>query len=131
MRLVFRASVLDWDDESVEEYFGRADELSRATLSVVARATVAGKTLTEQQTADFLQLNVRETTAIVREVNEAVTNERRPPLLSLTVSSEVLPNGRHREVRAITMLLQHARMVRAAEEAVNALEPHPLESGSG
>jgi hypothetical protein len=130
MRLVFRASVVEWDDEAVEDYFGRADELSRATLSLVARAALAGKTLTQQQAADFLQLNVRETTAIVREINEAVAQEKRSPLLALTASSEVLPNGRTRDVVALTMLLPHARMVRAAEAAVDAREPHPLEGQS-
>jgi hypothetical protein len=67
----------------------------------------------------------------VREINETLAQEKRPPLLALTASSEVLPNGRTREVRAITMQLAHAHMIRTAEEAVNELEPHPLESGSG
>ena len=41
---------------------------------------------------------------------------------------EMLPSGRIRERRVLTMEPDIARMVHAAELAVRALEPHPLDT---
>jgi hypothetical protein len=131
MRLVARASIVEWTDEGMEEFFRNADEPTRSLLSVVARATLAGKDLGNQEAADFLQLSVRETSAIAREINEAATTAGRPQIIIFEQVMEELPSGRTREKRILMMMAHLARMVRTAEAAVDALEPHPLETGAG
>jgi hypothetical protein len=131
MRLVARASVLEWDDEGIEDFFQNADEPTRSLLSVIARATMAGKDLASQEAADFLQLSARETASIAREVNEMATAATRPPIISFTQVTEELPSGRAREKRCMVMPTNLARMVKRAEATVDALEPHPLETGAG
>jgi hypothetical protein len=131
MRLVARASVVEWTDEDIEEFFRNADEPTRSLLSVTARATMAGKDLGSQEAADFLQLSARETSSIAREINELAAAAARPPIISFTQVTEELPSGRSREKRCMVMPTNLARMVKTAEAAVAALEPHPLETGAG
>ena len=78
IRTIARASIEDWDDETIEALFARVDEASRSLLSVVARAATTGKELTEQQAADFIELTVRETFGIVREINDAARSGAGP-----------------------------------------------------
>jgi hypothetical protein len=131
IRLINRANIEDWDDESITEFFRGSDEPSRSLMSVVARAVMAGKELTEQQAADFIQLSGRETLGILREVNDNAKDANRPgPIVTLTVTEE-LPNGKTREKRCLTMSPVHARMVRAAERELHMDESSPLESGIG
>jgi len=59
------------------------------------------------------------------------TSAARPPIISFTQITEELPSGRSREKRCMVMPTNLARMVKTAEAAVAALEPHPLETGAG
>ena len=131
MRLVARASMEEWTEEGVAEFFRDADEATRSLLSVVARAALAGKDVSDQQAADFMQLTAREAVSIAREINEAATSAARPPIITFNQVTEELPSGRVREKRVMTMRTQLARLVKDVEAVVDALEPHPLESGTG
>ena len=105
----------EWDDEAVEKFFFEADEAARSLLSVVARGVLAGKDVTDQMAADFVQLNGRETGAILREINEAAKSAGRRGLIKFDTVSEATPNGRLREKRTLTMSEDLASMVRMAE----------------
>jgi hypothetical protein len=117
-----------WDESGVERYFLAADEDIRSLLSVMARATLAGKTVTDQVVADFMQLGYRETFEVLRRVRESLSSTRSAQLIGIEKREEMLPSGRIRERRVLTMEPDIARMVRAAELAVRALEPHPLDT---
>jgi hypothetical protein len=127
IRTIARASIEEWDEASVETLFAKVDEASRSLLSVVARAATTGKELTEQQAADFIELTVRETFGIIREVNDAARTEGRPALVGTTTVAEVLPNGRTRDKRIVTMNAVVAKMVRNAERVIDGGAPHPLQ----
>jgi hypothetical protein len=126
IRAIARASVQPWDDDAVEEYFQKADEPTRGLMSVVARAAISGKDLTDQMAADFLQVSLRETVGILREANDLARAADRPILISTNTVEEELPSGRTRERRLYTMPTTLAKMVRNAERA-DALESRPLE----
>jgi hypothetical protein len=87
---------------------------------VVGRAAVAGKDLTDQMAADFIELTVREMYGLQREVNEEARRDDRPSLIVANTIEEPLPNGRFREKRVLTMPLQVAKLVREAERTVEA-----------
>jgi hypothetical protein len=72
--------------------------------------------------ADFVQLTLRETFGIQRELNEEARINERPTLIATTSVDELLPNGRTREKRVFTMPLQIAKLVREAERSVDAAE---------
>jgi len=131
IRLINRASIEEWNEAAMAEFFRDADEPSRSLLSIVARGVLTGKELTDQQAADFIQLSGRETLGILRELNDAAKDANRPTPLIVVPVTEELPNGRVREKRAITMSPPIAQMVRAAEREELGAEPSPLESGIG
>ena len=120
IRTIARASLQDWDDDSMETFFAKCDEPSRALISVVARAANAGKDLTDQMAADFIELTVREMYGLQREVNEEARRDERPALIIASTIEEPLPNGRFREKRVLTMSVQVAKLVREAERTVEA-----------
>src|SRR5690242_17401051 len=103
-RLVARASVVPWDDEGVAALFDEVDEASRSLLSLVARATVAGKELSDEEAAAQLELNVREVRGIVRDVNDVAQRTKREPLLALREATVVLRNGRSVQRRLFAMV---------------------------
>jgi hypothetical protein len=116
-RLVAKASVVPWTDESVAELFDEVDEASRSVLSLVARSTTAGKDLNDQDAADTLELNVREVRDIVRDINELATRGKREPILGFREATVVLRNGRPAQRRLFVMTEPVARAVRAYERA--------------
>jgi hypothetical protein len=116
-RLVARASVVPWTDEAVQQHFDDIDEAGRSLMSLVARATVAGKDLSDEDAADALELSVREARAIMREVNDVALREGREPLLALRETMVTLRNGRTVSKQIFTMAEPVARMVRAHERA--------------
>jgi hypothetical protein len=131
IRLVNRASIQEWDETAVAEFFRESDEASRSLLSIVARGVLAGKELTDQQAADFIQLSARETLGVARELNDKAKEEHRPqPILVVPVTEE-LPNGRTREKRALAMPGYLAPMVRDAERELELAQPSPLEVEPG
>lgn len=116
-RLVARASVVSWDDTSAADLFDEVDEASRSVISLAARNVIAGKDLSDEDAATALELNVREIRAIVRDVQEASTREKREPLISLREATVVLRNGRSVHKRLFVMTDAVARAIRAHERA--------------
>lgn len=116
-RLVARASVMPWDDTSVADVFDEVDEATRSLISLAARNILAAKDLTDEDAATSLELNVREIRAIVRDVQEVSTREKREPLVSLRDTTVVLRNGRSVQKRVFAMSEPVARAVRAHERA--------------
>jgi len=116
-RLVARASVVPWDDESVAELFDEVDEASRSVLSLAARSISAGKDLSDEDAAKALELNVREIKAIVRDLQDNATRDKREPLVALRDATVVLRNGRSVQKRLFTMSEPMARAIRAHERA--------------
>jgi hypothetical protein len=122
-RLVARASVVPWTDEAVAELFDEVDEASRSVLSLVARTTVAGKDLSDEDAADKLELNVREVRAISRDINEVAQRGKREPLVALRETPVVLRNGRTVQKRLFVMAEPVARAIRAHERSAPGEEP--------
>jgi hypothetical protein len=117
-----------WDASAIEKYFLEANEETRTLLSVVARGSLAGKRVTDQVAADFMQIGVPETLKVLRGISDSLRQAQRVQLVEVNVVSEPLPSGRMRDKRYLTMPRELARMVREAERAVEVLEPHPLRS---
>lgn len=116
-RLVARASVVPWDDEAIAALFDEVDEASRSVLSLAARSTGANKDLSDEDAATTLELNIREIKAIVRDLQDASTREKREPVLGLKDATVVLRNGRSVQKRLFTMTDAVARTIRAHERA--------------
>ncbi|MEZ5246724.1 MAG: hypothetical protein R2707_16625 [Acidimicrobiales bacterium] len=125
LRSMARASQEEWDQDSVTRIFGQVDELSKTLLSHVARATVAGKEVVEGDAAAAVQLSQRETSAIVRELNEISREENRPSLIYRRPTIEVLPNGRTVDKFAIVVDDAVAPLLIEAEKADLAANPLP------
>jgi hypothetical protein len=114
-RLVARASVVPWTDESVHELFDEVDEACRSVLSLAARATLADRELTDDDAAVSLELTAREVRAIVRDINEGAQQSKREPILALRDESVVLRNGRTVQRRMLAMTEPVATAIRAHE----------------
>jgi hypothetical protein len=110
-----RAALEPWDEDSITELFHGVDELSRSLLSFVARAVLAGQELSEADAARKIQLSVRETLAIQRELNELAKAEDRPALINQRTITESLPSGRSTTTRVLSMEEEVAKLVSAAE----------------
>jgi hypothetical protein len=123
LRAIARASIEEWDAESVAEMFASIDEPSRSLLSFAARAVAAGKDITEADAAAMMQLSSREVAGIMRELNELAREGNRPTLVGNRVVMETLPNGRTREKRVLVMADELAALVREAERADMVNEP--------
>lgn len=128
LRAVARASIEDWDADSMTQFFNDVDEPSRALMSVVARATLAGKELSEPETADMIELSRRETLGILRELNDLARDitPPRPMVLIQRTVTDTLPNGHTRERRVLAMAEEVAQLVQEAERKELMSEPHPL-----
>lgn len=117
LRLMARAAVTPWDEQSLEALYADVDEPSRALLAAVADATIAGSPIDEQEAANTIQLNRRELAGIVRDVNEQAQEAGHPILLQRRSVSKVLPNGRTTEVRVLLMPDDIAPLVRRLDRA--------------
>ena len=126
LRAVARASVQVWDAEAVTEVFHEVDEASRSLLAFVARASTEGGELDAAEAARKLQLTVRETAAIMNELNTLSRDANRPVLLNARIVTERHPNGRTTDKRMLQMDADVAELVRAAEQAELQNVPHPL-----
>lgn len=123
LRAMAKANQEDWDAEGLTTLFAEVDELSKTLLSVVARSTLKGDDIFENDAARAVQLSQRETLAIIRELNELAREENRPSLLTRKLTTEVLPNGRTQDRWAITMEPEIAPLVADAERADLASNP--------
>jgi len=128
LRTLTRASQEEWDQENITRIFSEVDEISKTLLTHLARATMTGEEVFEASAAKAVQLSNRETTAIVRELNEVSREENRPSLIARRASVEVLPNGRSTERFAIVVEEEVAPLILEAEKADLAANPLP---GSG
>ncbi len=129
LRTMARASQEEWDQENVTRIFLGVDEISKTLLSHIAHATKAGKEVFEGDAAAVVQLSQRETSAIVRELNEISREENRPPIIYRRPSMEVLPNGRTVEKFTIVVDDEIAPLLIAAEKADLAANPLPGSAG--
>ena len=125
LRAMARASLEDWDQDSVTEMFSQVDELSTTLLSHVARAIANGKEVFEADAAAAVQLTQRESAAIVRELNELSRELNRPTIIFRKPSTEVLPNGRVIEKNAIVIEAELVPLVLEAEKADLTANPLP------
>lgn len=116
-RLVAKASVVPWTDDAVVELFDEVDEVSRSVLSMVARATTAGRDVNDEEAAESLELSVREIRAVIRDINEIGTRAKREPMLGLRDATVVLRNGRSASRRVFVMTDAVARAIRSHERA--------------
>ena len=102
-------SLRPWDAAAMEKYFLEAHEETRTLLSVIARGSLAGKRVTDQAAADFMQLGAPEMLEVIRGIRESLRQERRVQLIEVEVVSEPLPSGRLREKRLLKMPPELAR----------------------
>lgn len=127
VRLMAQASLEDWTEASITQLFDDIDEPSRALLSTVASASLAGERLTEPDARARVELSWRETMGLVRELNDIAREENHPPLVLRRTVDETLPNGRTREVRLLVMPEEIARLVHEADRAHLLAGRHPLD----
>ncbi len=116
-RLVARASVIPWTKESIEQFFDETEEINRALLSFVARSTVAGKDVSDEDAAESLELSVREINALSRDINTEAQRNKNEPLLGLREAQVQLRSGRVAQRRLFNMNESVARMIRSYERA--------------
>jgi hypothetical protein len=117
LRAIARASVVPWDGDSINQFFGEVDEATRSLLAFVARGSADGGELDAADVARKVQLTQREVLGIMNEMNSTTRDANRPNLLTSRVVTERLPNGRTTEKRVIQMEPDIADLVRAAERA--------------
>lgn len=128
LRITSRARLQEWDEAGLGSLFHEVDELTRSVLSAVARGTLAGGPVADKEVADSIELTQREVLGIAREANERAQADSRAPLVVVAQDVEVLPNGRTRERRVLSMAPEVAELVQSAERAELKAAPHPLMS---
>lgn len=130
LRTIERASVEDWDADSVASLFGEVDEAGRSLLAYVAKASLDGVELADRDAARQVQLSVREIAGIMNEFHALVREWNRPPIVTGRSVTERLPNGKIAEKRLLVMEPELAEFVKLAQAAELRDAPHPL-SGTG
>jgi hypothetical protein len=131
VRLAARAALKPWDEESVHEFFADADEPSRSMLSLIARATLAGKDINAGAIAQSLELQLRDLSPIIRAMDARWKGLGRIALFETRDVTEMRPSGNPWTVRNFVMADDVAKMVRSAEQRVREVEPHPLAGATG
>jgi hypothetical protein len=126
LRSLARASMDDWDSDSIGEMWHDVDEACRSVLAFVARASLGGAELDVNEVARKLQLTPRETAAVVNELNNVAREANRPAFILMRNVTAALPNGRVTEKRVLQMESDVAQLVNDAEQAELREAPHPL-----
>jgi hypothetical protein len=126
LRIAARARQVPWDQDAMSELFHEADEPTKSVLSAVSRSASAGSAPVDHELADSVELHQREVLGIVRELNEAAAAQSRLPIIIVRMETVTLPNGRTREQRILDMNPEVTPLVREAERAELAANPHPL-----
>ena len=126
LRIATRARLAQWEQPEVTAMFEDVDEPTRSVLSAVSRSSTAGTTLSDHQIAESIEIPQRELLGIVRELNERAQAASRHALIVVRQDTEQLPNGRIREQRILSMETELAGLIREAERAERAANPHPL-----
>ncbi|MCB0977620.1 MAG: hypothetical protein KDB02_09190 [Acidimicrobiales bacterium] len=135
MKMVIRLSqgdrFNDWDAEAIAQLFEDMPEMSKAVLSAVARGTLSEEgSVKEDVLARSLEHSIREVREIAREINTHAHDNAFGSVISITTSTETLPNGRTRDDRRFRMEEHVAQWVREAERDEAKRNPNPL-LGSG
>jgi hypothetical protein len=128
LRASARAGMEEWTAESMATLFDGIDEMGKALLSFVARSTLNEKEPTEADAAKIVQLSVRETVAVMREVNDAARESNHPNIIGRKPITEVLPNGRTQEKMVLFVEGEVTALVIEAERADLAANP-PISLG--
>lgn len=130
LRLTARANLEEWDQESITSLFHEIDEPSRSVVSAVARATTAKGAIPDTEASASIEMTKREVLGICRELNERAQELNRPGLIQVRQENEVLPNGRTRERRMLSVDRMVADLVREAErEELASSGPMPGDAG--
>lgn len=117
LRITRNARLTPWTQEAMNSFFAQLDESAKALLSLVARATTAGKQISQAGASDRLEITQREILGIVRDINLQAQNEDHSALLLPQEATETLPNGRTRPVAVITSNPEVAGYVQVAERS--------------
>jgi hypothetical protein len=115
-----------WDQDAVNEFFGKANEPTRALLSFLAHPKRAGKEFIPPEIARAFELEASEVSGLLGPLNREFRRANRVPLFESRVHVETSPSGRTLKRRRLMMSAEHASMVRSAEQAVRSVEPEPL-----
>jgi chromosomal replication initiation ATPase DnaA len=110
-RAVARTSGQPWDRESIAEVWNDVDDPCKAMLVHVARASLADGELDAEEVARRLGASIRETAAIVNELNSFARDGFRANLITAPVAAEQLPDGTVTEKRIFRMALEIADLV--------------------
>lgn len=125
LRAMTRANQEEWDAESLRQLYDEVDEPTKSLIAIVAQATAKAKDLTEGDVADKLQFSRRETVGIMRELIDSCREMNRQPVIAPRVTSEVLPNGRTREIRIMVMPEEiAAEMMVIVKDDLSGTEPN-------
>ena len=115
-RAVARASGQPWDEDSIAEVWNDVDEPCRAMLAHLARASLVGDDLDAEEVARRIGASIRETAAIVNELNSIARDAYRPNLITAPVAGEQLPDGSVNEKRMLRMSSDIAGLVQGAAQ---------------
>ena len=126
VRMASQATLEPWTEDDVAQLFDEVDEPARALLSAVAKGVMGGNALNEADAAAIIGMTWREVTGMVRELNDAAASRSHPALVSRRSVTTTLPNGRTRDVRALIMDDEVARLVHDADRAQLLADGHPL-----
>jgi hypothetical protein len=111
-----------WDQDAVNEFFGKANEQTRGLLSFLANRRRAGKEFIPPDIARGLDLETSEVSGLLGPLNREFRRSNRKPLLESRVQIETAPNGRSLKRRRLKMPPEDAQMVRAAEQALRSVK---------
>lgn len=131
LKIVTRARLSPWDQDAMTSFFLELDEPSRSVLSAAAKAVLAGGALADRPLADRIEMPQREVLGIVREVNERAADQGREQVVVLIQDTQVLANGRTQDQRLVSIQADVAPLIREAEKAERAANPHPLLGDQG
>jgi hypothetical protein len=115
-----------WDQEAVNDFFAKANEPTRGLLSFLAHPNRAGKEFIPPDIAGTLELEASEVSGLLGPLKREFRRANRVPLFESRVHLETTVKGRTLKRRRLMMTVEHAQMVRAAEQAVRSMEPDPL-----
>ena len=117
LRITRQSRLTPWDQDTMNAFFSELDESAKALLSLVARATVANRQISQAAAADRLGITQRKVLGIVRDVASRALEDEHPALLLAQEATETLPNGRTRAVSIIATNQELAALIQAAEQA--------------
>jgi hypothetical protein len=117
LQAIQKASLEEWDAESLANLWEDADEATRSLLAFAARAASSQTELEVGEAARQIQLTQRDVTAIVNELSSVAREASRAPLLSLRTTTERLPNGRTTQSRVVSISPEVAETIREVERA--------------